>query len=477
MGILNLILSYIIGFGPIIVVLLLLLAGGLVFIWVGITRPQWIAFTYLAILVCFTGSGYGNLEVVHTIYTRGSGQLFFSFVVWGLVAMCFFALVYTGYRQTTGIRSNLRGPYIAMAALFIVNLAIAPLLGVNIKDALSNNGIINLIFLGFLFFVLLSVVGRKKDIDILTSGLMVLIAVRGIYGLVRLAFWGGDPSNVYSNFEHINVKITYFDICDSLLACVGAIYALRRLLSEWSNLGMRTRILLTLFALLELVVIILSYRRTAWSGLAIALLFLIAVTPTRQRWLPLLATPLLVIGISMIAMRRLSINSNRGGFFESFFYDLTAKNNWAAETARTLELKYATASALNNPIFGEGIWGRYEGYGAIPWQTGTEAYSFVHSSPIHLLLKTGVVGLGIVSIALFLFIRFVWTARKLLAERDRYLFDASLAGLLFLVPDFFIGTPITQFRITQLYALLMATPYLVVAITGVQTDSSLTKEI
>ncbi len=469
MEILQLILVYLVGLGPIVLAMLLLVGGGVASIWVGISRPQWLIFSYLSILVCFTGSGYGNLDDIRTIYSRGSGQLFFPFVVWGLAGMSLLTMVYLGFRGEKGISSNIRWPYLALLGLFFGNLAIAPMLGVSIKDALSNNGIINLIFIGFLFYILLSVLDRKKDLDMLLKGLLVLIAVMGLFGLGRLLFFGGDPANVYSNVEHLNVKLTFFDISDSMLACFGAVYALRRLLSEWGSLEGRTRLILTSFALLELAIIVLSYRRTAWAGLAVAALFVIAVLPPRQRWLPLLAAPFVAMATGMVAMQRLATTSGQAGVFETFFYDLSSKGHWAEESARTLELKFATATALEYPVFGVGIWGRYEAHGYIPWQFGKEAYAFVHSTPLHLLLKTGFVGTGLVCLALLLFARFVWSTRKSLPESHRIVLDASVAALLFMVPDFLIGTPVTQFRITQLYALFMAIPYLLAAASNLPT--------
>jgi hypothetical protein len=463
---------YIIELFLILILALLLIIVTLVLIWVGIYKQKWNLFAYIAILCCFSQSMYGAIINERLIYARGVGKLFFPLIEYGLVAMCFISII-KDLGRVNYIKSNLKVPYLALLALFVGNLFAAYKLDIDIEDVLSSNGIINLVLCGFLFFLLIREINLKRDLEAFTIGLMAIIAVRGIFGIARFAFWGGDPANVYGNVEHIGIKLTYFDICDSQLACVGVIYALRKLLSEANSLNIRVIVMLGGFAFMELAVIILSYRRAHWAGLAFAMLLLITMIPSKQRWLSLLASLFLAITISLAAAQRLSVAAKGLGIFEGFFYDFSSKGSGAAPSTRLLDLKYATATALEHPIFGLGIWGRYEGYGTTQFQNGPEAYAWVHSSPIHLMLKTGIVGLSIVSITLILFARFVLTSRKLLPGRNRYLFDAAIAGLVFMIPDFFFTAQIIQFRTTQLYALLLAIPYIVVAIYGVQSYASL----
>lgn len=434
------------------------------FFGVGLHRPMLIIFPYLAVLVCFTDNIYGSaVAVTSTIYSRGTGQLYFSFMAFTVYVLGIVAMLYRHYVAAPPIKSGLRWPFLLMLLLFIGNLLMTPILDVEIDFALSSNGIINLIYMGILFFVLTTFINNREDLERLKHGLMILIALRGVFALVRWALFGGDPVNVYSNVEDIDVKLTFFDICDNMLAGVGAIYAARMLFSGDSKLPTWQRYMYLGFALLEVAVIVLSYRRTAWTGLGIILAYLVWTLPPRQRWWPVLASPFMAMPILAAYAQRLAEATKGRSLIESFFYDLMPKSTITV-SHRSLELKYGLQTGLDNPLFGAGIWGRYEGAVSIPWQRGPEAYTFVHSGVVHLILKTGLVGTAIAAYAAVVFARFVWRARKDTPEADRPFFDAAVAGLLFMVPDFFIGTPLTQFRTMLLYAFMAAIPVIIVAI-------------
>lgn len=434
------------------------------FFGVGLHRPALIIFPYLAVLVCFTDNVYGSaVAVTSTIYSRGTGQLYFSFMAFAIYVLGIVAMLYRHYVVAPAIRSGLRIPFLLMFALFIGNLLVAPLFDIDITFALSSNGIINLIYMGILFFVLATFINNRADLERLKQGLMILIALRGAFALVRWALFGGDPVNVYSNVEDIDVKLTFFDICDNMLAGVGAIYAARRLFSDDGKLSAWQRYMYLGFALLEVAVIVLSYRRTAWTGLGLILVYLVWTLPPRKRWWPILASPFMAMPILAAYAQRLAEATKGRSLVESFFYDLMPKSTITV-SHRSLELKYGLQTGLDNPFFGAGIWGRYEGAVSIPWQRGPEAYTFVHSGVVHLILKTGLVGTAIAAYAGAVFARFVWRARRETPESDRPFFDAAVAGMLFMVPDFFIGTPLTQFRTMLLYAFMAAIPFIIVAV-------------
>jgi hypothetical protein len=434
------------------------------FFGVGLHRPALIIFPYLAVLVCFTDNLYGSAVAVSgTIYSRGTGQLYFSFMAFAVYVLGIIAMLYRHFVVAPPIRSGLRTPFLLMLALFLGNLLVAPLFDIDITYALSSNGIINLIYMGILFFVLTTFINNRDDLERLKHGLMILIALRGVFALVRWALFGGDPVNVYSNVEDIDVKLTFFDICDNMLAGVGAIYATRMLFSENNTLPTWQRYMYLGFALLEVAVIVLSYRRTAWTGLGLILAYLVWTLPPRQRWWPVLASPFMAMPILAAYAQRLAEATKGRSLVESFFYDLMPKSTITV-SHRSLELKYGLHTGLENPLFGAGIWGRYEGAVSIPWQRGPEAYTFVHSGVVHLILKTGLVGTAIAAYAGAACARFLWRARKETPEADRPFFDAAVAGMLFMVPDFFIGTPITQFRTMLLYAFMAAIPFIIAAV-------------
>ncbi|MGL4604638.1 MAG: hypothetical protein ACRCU9_10885, partial [Iodobacter sp.] len=85
----------------------------------------------------------------------------------------------------------------------------------------------------------------------------------------------------------------------------------------------------------------------------------------------------------------------------------------------------------------------------------------IHSGVVQILLKTGFVGFSICAAIIGLFIQFVYPLRKKLASQDRWLLDAAIAGLLFMLPDFLIGTPVQQYRTMLLLGFLLILPYLI----------------
>jgi len=110
------------------------------------------------------------------------------------------------------------------------------------------------------------------------------------------------------------------------------------------------------------------------------------------------------------------------------------------------------------------MWGRFQSGPLISWQSGPDAFTFVHSGVLHILFKTGLVGGTLFLITAFLFVRFVITNRRSVPAPARFLLDACVGGFLFMVPDFLIGTPIPQFRTMMLYGLLLALPYVIVGV-------------
>jgi hypothetical protein len=84
---------------------------------------------------------------------------------------------------------------------------------------------------------------------------------------------------------------------------------------------------------------------------------------------------------------------------------------------------------------------------------------------LHIAFKTGLVGLvllgGLVA-ALVIF----WRKRSSVIESPlQPLAIAGIAGLLFMLPDMIIGTPIPQVRTMQMLAFCLALPYVAYGVT------------
>lgn len=457
-------LAYFFGYSPVV---LLFVAAALVpvlAVGLAVGRPAVPVFAYIVVLFSFTQTSYGALEAESTIYSRGTGQLFFSLLAWTLIGLVVAMSFRTQWSGKKPIATNLGIPFMLLALLFAGNLMVAAVLGIEMTQVLSNNGFVNLLFMGLFVFVMVRSMGQRVYLVWFERLLLIVGTLRAGFGLARWVALGGDTSNVYENVEHLGIKITYFDICDSMIAGVVLLYCLRRLFADWRSLRVLYRIFLASLIAMELAVIVLSYRRTAWGGLGLVLLFFFFLLPYRQKIVPLVAMPLVAIPIWLLGSQRLGNAVAGQSFFGMFVYDIYSKNNFVGESPRTLELKAAFRTFLDNPIFGTGAWGHYQAVNGISWQAGPDAFSFVHSGVLHILLKTGLVGMAIVVSAIFLYVRFVIRARGVVSERDRWLFDASVAGLIFMIPDFMLGTPVPQFRTMLLYGVMIALPYLIAGI-------------
>lgn len=456
--------AYLIGYAPLAAYYLAAALIPLIFITAGIIKPSWSSLCVVILILFFSQSGYGSLTIDRNIYTRGTGQMFFSFVTIWLWLLLPLTWISNSFNNHKSIKTNISTPAILIIIVFVGNIFVALALEIKMKFALSANGFINIIHACIFGSLLLRTITSKKDLKDLEYLIIIAGATRGIFGLVRWAAFGGDPANIYENVEKIDIKLTFFEINDSMIAGAVAFYAIRKMLLLWKELSISEKSIWSLIALIELATVTLSYRRTAWSGLALMTIFLIFILPTKQRGKIMLSLPFLAIPVLAIAAQRLTAATKGTGrsFIELFFYDIRSRSVFETESTRTLELKLAIDTILDNPIFGTGSWGRYEGARAIAWQHGEEAYSFIHSGILHLMLKTGFAGLFIFIIMLWNFIYFVRKNRPLLNERDKIFFDSSLAALIFIIPDLLIGTPIIQFRTMLLYALFAAIPYIII---------------
>jgi len=302
---------------------------------------------------------------------------------------------------------------------------------------------------------------RKPVSLVMLARLLVLAALaKAAFGLGRWAFFGGDPANIYANAEKLNIRLTYFDIGDSLVCVLGMAVALSLLLvkrSEKRSAPWDWIYIVTVVA--SLACVMLSYRRTAWGGAVLVMIyFLIRMQP---RWrLPVLmvGVPVVLAGLGVVMGQRLDWRDGANPL-EKFFFDLVSSGSGAQGT-RVLELRLAWEAFTNSPIVGVGSWGKYASSKLIPWQDALSG-SFLHSGVLHLTMKAGLVGLFLTVGVLWAFAR---QARSLAASstaEGRALVMAGVAGLLFEVPDFLFGTPIGQVRTMQLWAICLGLPCLV----------------
>jgi O-antigen ligase len=433
-----------------------------------IGRPIVPLLLYISIFFVFAQTSYGSLDIWRTnhVYGRGTGQVFFPLLYWSLLII----LAWTWMGRAFSFEDSppmpaVLGWLLAWLGLLVAHVVVGAMNGVEIADALGGNGFVGVVWMAPLVLLMVWAGASRKPVSLLMVARLLVLAALGkaAFGLGRWAFLGGDPANIYANTENLSIRLTYFDIADSLVCVLGLAVALALLLvkrSDKRSAPWDWIYIVTVVA--ALACIMLSYRRTAWGGVLLVMIyFFIRMQP---RWrLPVLTVgvPVVLVGLSIVMGQRLNWRDGSNPF-EKFFFDLVSSGS-SFEGTRVLELRLAWEAFTNSPILGIGSWGKYASSKLIPWQDPVSAGSFLHSGVLHLTMKAGLVGLFLTGGLLWAFAR---QARSLAASgtaEERALVMAGVAGLLFMVPDFLFGTPIGQVRTMQLLALCLGLPCLVAA--------------
>jgi hypothetical protein len=293
---------------------------------------------------------------------------------------------------------------------------------------------------------------------------------RAAYGLARWAFAGGDPNNVYANMNDIKIKLTFFDINDSMLCTIAFAIAAVNLFQTVKNKRSAFWTLVDWATLIATTAcVVLSYRRSAWIGFMLAFLVIMMRFPLQRRVQMLVfGLPVVGAGLLVAAVRRLGQTKGAAQGLGSLFYDMES-HRFGAESERVLELKLALGDFISHPLTGIGSWGRYTGYQHISWQTGQDGGLFLHSGILHIALKAGIPGLVLLFGTIWVFMKFARRALRTLPPDLLGLATAGAAGLAFMLPDLLVGTPFPQVRTTQMLAICLALPYVAMAVRGAAT--------
>lgn len=440
-----------------------LIAAGLAlgFVAVGasvLSAPRLAVYPFLAVMLLVTGNSYGALEATRSIYSRGAGVLFFSLMSWALLCAWLWVKVANGFARERAAQCNLTAWFAAWVLLIIGNVLVGALLGVSIEDSLSPSGLSNLVWMILLVLLLLNGFRTTSTLKELSKFVLLLGLGRALFGLVRWAAFGGDPANAYANRHGLHLKLTFFDINDNLVCCLALVIAVLHL-ARRSDLAKDVfwRAICWAVVVVAPLCIVLSFRRTAWIGVVLAGMFVLIFVPRFVRWLIVgFGAPIALVGIAYAASKRLSETKGATGL-SSFFFEFQS-SGIGPISARALELQLAWADIVKHPLLGLGTWGGYSGARLISWQEGAGG-TFLHSGVLHVAMKSGLLGTLILFGMLFAFGSFCWRRRSSLTEEQIPLFVAGASGMLFMVPDLLIGTPIPQLRTMLMYGLCLALPY------------------
>lgn len=409
---------------------------------------------YLVVIFAFTGTTYGLLEKSSTLYSRGMGQFGFPLIFFYLIGMYLLALVMPNrYKNYTVSREPVSLLFLLLAGYVLLYLLVGLGEGMPPANVLSHFGMVNIVGSYMLYIVIKRTMNGPKILLLFVRVVIWVAGLMAVYGLIRFVFAGGDPANFYANVQGRGVRITYFDFAQAgFFTVAAALLYLKHLAGERMSLLDWT--LLGLF----LMNVVLSFRRTAWVGLALVLLWLTMSSRGGRRIYLLVIGLLVAASIGTVYQERFGMDKK--GAVESFTSDLRSnQGEISIKSGRFSELYYAVKAAGDNYAFGLGPWGVNK-----PRIKRWHEADYVHSAIVHVYIKTGIIG-TILYVAL-LGSYFVWWYKRRKGywhlKRHRVIGDAFYAGFLFSLPDIVFGTPLINYRHMQFFALYLAIPILCV---------------
>jgi hypothetical protein len=446
---------------------------------IGMVRPRWLAYAYMLVYFFMNSTSYGSLSTMGSpgIYTRGSGVLLFPLLFWMMLGFWACARVSASFQRQPSPPCNLRPWFLGWFLLLGAHVAVGLFMNIKLQDILTVAGFSNIVWMAPLVSLLVLSFRTREDAVELSRFIMLAGLGRALFGLARWAVLKGDPNNVYANMNGLKIKLTFFDINDSLLCTIAFAIAAVNLfqlvktkrstfwhLVEWATLGATA------------VCIVLSYRRTAWIGFVLAGLIVMMRFPMQRRiQLLVLGSPVMGAGLLYAAFRRLGQTKGAGGGLSSLIFDMQSKR-FGAESERVMELKFALADFISHPLTGIGTWGRYTGYQHISWQANPDGGLFLHSGVLHIALKAGLPGLILLGGTIWAVTVFARRALRTVPPELLGLATAGAAGLAFMLPDLLVGTPFPQVRTTQMLAICLALPYVAMAVSREQSAARAANE-
>ncbi|WP_162256939.1 O-antigen ligase family protein [Noviherbaspirillum sp. Root189] len=435
-----------------------------------IKAPKWVVLGFLVVLFGFADSTWGQVEAQSgNIYSRGVGLFYFSLLNLVLLTA---GLALFIKRLANPYGPQLAPPMTKYFAAFVFMLAghvvVGLMIGKDLNVILGLNGFFNVLNMFVFMFLVISAFEKDRDMTTLIFMILSIAVIRGVFGGVRYFLFDGDTANPYRNFEGLNIKIYFFDISDNYVAALAAFCSAWLLTTPQVKLNIFTKVLLLGVVALEVAAVALSFRRSSLIGLGLMFVFLFLRLPARRKlFFAIAAAALLAMVASVFFQHRLQFNTaSGGGILQSLIYDI-APSRGSIKDNRFYELYAAAQSMEGHWLFGRGTWGTFTGDRELLSYHGDD-FGFVHSGFGHLILKSGLFGVGLFIAMLVTFITFYLRHRKSVFGNASLLADAGFAGFLFWIPTLLIGTPIIEFRTMMLFGLTLAMPFVAVGLQHAQ---------
>jgi len=405
------------------------------------SRPYETLLFFLSLLILFSTFSYAMKEgtKVINIYERGSGILPFSLINCFLFFIFFAALFSSIHKKNYGqfllIDISVL-VFLTISLLYISVFLFANPNGLSmegIRKAFHQFGVMGIVEFCLVYFIVNIVLSNKKKLARLIYFMLFLTFLKASYGIVRYAFFGGEPRN-YAARMGLNFKLTFFDIYDSAFFififsfCFLNIFILSR-----KKIFFSVAIFITLFNVL------LSFRRSAWIGLIFVVFYLFQKIGRGNKVI-LKTVMAMVLIIILVGITNLRFRS-----FENSLNDVSFDFSASYKMGRFGELFYALKSIFKSPIIGHGVTGKYLASPSFIWAAPPD---IVHSSVIHIALKMGFIGLSVLSLV----IAGLYSLNKNLRKKNikdeelKIMIYSTCSTLIFLVPDFLFGTPLLLFR-------------------------------
>lgn len=462
----NTLLSYLFGYGIPFGMVIAMAIFSVLALGLFIAYPKYGALLLFLVVLIFVNTAYGLKEVDSggfSVYTKGGRYLPFpviQFYLYGLFLATWIGNVFSRFRplqQAGGVWMLL------FTVMFIAHLVIGLYAQEHILFLISQRGLLNVIHMVMIIYITVSVLRDQKALSGMAKVFLAIAVYHAIFGLGRFLLFGGDPQNAYENFGDLNIKITYWDVTEGLIATMAAFYFAWRLTHEWKQLSTGAKWLFLACLAVELLVIVFSFRRSNWFGLVLAGMFFLYWQPPARRWI------YMVVGVAVLLPSLLAVGTYRAQetlgrsdltLLERIAPDSAKARSLTDKESRFFELYTAWLTVKEKPLFGVGTWGSFKvgasEHLALAYHGGR--YDFVHSGFGHVLLKSGFLGLILFVGMLAALWRYASRMRPHIPQNRLAIFESFRAGTIFFIPTLLSGTPVPEFRTMVWLALVLAIP-------------------